>query len=143
MAEELKTSSRRPRRVLRWAGIAFAVLILLLVAVWFVGTSEWALKTIILPRVSKAVNATITVEGARLAPFSAVDLRGLQVQTTGTEPVLAAREVRVRYSLRDILKENFNVREIVLEAPVVNHITFPDGTSNLDPITQSGEPRPD
>ncbi len=136
MADEMKTTSRQPHRALQWIGIIFGVLVLLLVVAYFVGTSEWALKSVILPKVSKAMNAQVTVESASISPFSSVNIKGLKVQSTGTEPLVTAQEVRARYSLMDIIKGNINVSEVALESPVVNLITFADGTSNLDPITK-------
>jgi hypothetical protein len=89
------------------------------------------------------MNAQVTVESASISPFSSVGLRGLKVQTTGTEPLVTAKEVRLRYSLMDIIKGNIHVSEVALESPVVNLVTFPDGTSNLDPITnQPKEQKP-
>jgi len=136
MTNETKTTSRKPRRWLRWIGYFFGFMIVGLLIAYFVGTSEWALKSVILPRVSHSMNAEVTVEYAGISPFSSVDLRGLKVRTTGTEPLVTAQHVRARYSLMDIIKGNINVSEITLEAPVVNLVTFADGTSNLDPITK-------
>src|SRR5690349_8855460 len=136
MANETKTTSRRPRRWLRLIGILFGAFFLLLIVAYFVGTSEWALKSVILPKVSTAANARVTVEGASISPFSSVTLRGLKVETKGTDPLVTAQEVRARYSLMDIIKGNINVSEVALESPVVNLVTFADGTSNLDPLTQ-------
>src|SRR4051794_31104714 len=87
MANDTKTTSRKPRRWLRWIGIIFGCVMVGLLIMYFVGTSEWALKSVILPKVSKSMNAQVTVDGANLSPFSAVTLRGLKVQTTGTEPL--------------------------------------------------------
>lgn len=143
MANETNTNSRRPRRWLRWLGYSIGGLLLILVLAYFVGTSGWALKSFILPKVSSAMNAKVTVEDASLSPFSAVTLRGLKVETTGTEPLVSAKEVRLRYSLMDIIKGNVNVAEITLESPVVNLVTQADGSSNLDPITKQAQaPKP-
>src|SRR5688572_5911517 len=143
MAEETKTRSRQPRRWLRWIGIIFGVLVLLLVVAYFVGTSEWALKSVILPKVSTAMNANVTVESANIAPFSAVTLRGLKVETKGAEPLVTAKEVRARYSLTDIVKGNINVSEVFLESPVITLVIYADGTSNLDPLTNEKEQKPE
>ena len=143
MANETNTNSRRPRRWLRWLGYSVGGLLLILVLAYFVGTSGWALKSVILPKVSSAMNAKVTVEDASLSPFSAVTLRGLKVETTGTEPLVSAKEVRLRYSLMDIIKGNVNVAEITLESPVVSLVTQADGSSNLDPITKQAQaPKP-
>jgi len=136
MTTETKTTPAPRRRWLRWVGIIFGVLIVLLVVGYFLGTSAWALKTIILPKVSTAMNGKVTVADASISPFSAVTLRKLRVETKGPEPLVTAEEVRLRYSLTDIIKGNLNVSEVTLESPVVNLITFADGTSNLDPITK-------
>jgi hypothetical protein len=143
MATESKAVSRKPRRWLRVLGIVFGVFILLLVVGYFVGTSEWALKSVILPKVSKAANADVTVESASISPFSSVDLRGLKVVTKGPEPLVTAKEARLRYSLMDIIKGNINVSEVTLDSPTVTLITFPDGTSNLDPITKAPKDKTD
>jgi hypothetical protein len=140
MADEIKTNTpRKPRRWLRLVGFFFVCMIVGLCIAYFVGTSEWALKSIILPKISTAMNAKVTVESSSISPFSAVTLQGLKVETKGPEPLVTAKEVRLRYSLMDIIKGNINVSEVTLESPVVNLITFADGTSNLDPITKGKE----
>ena len=135
------TPAPRKRRVwLRALVAVFAVLIVLLVVVYFVATSSGFLTGVILPRVSKAMNAQITVSDASISPFSQVVLRGLKVQTAGTEPLLSAAEVRLRYSLMDILKGNIRVDEVTVTSPMVTLIENEDGTSNLDPLLKA-EPK--
>src|ERR1043165_6218759 len=102
MAEEIKTTAQKPRRGVRWLGIIVGVLVVLLVVAWFVGTSAWCLKSVILPKVSTAMNAKVTVDDASISPFSAVTLRNLKVETKGSDPLVTAQEVRARYSLMDI-----------------------------------------
>lgn len=142
MANETQTGSRPPRRWLRRLGFVFAALVVLLVVAWFVGTSAWALKSVILPRVSSAMNAKVTVDDASISPFSSITLNNLKVETTGAEPLVSAKEVRLRYSLLDIIKGNINVSEVTLESPVVNLVTTAGGKSNLDPITKGAEQKP-
>jgi hypothetical protein len=113
------------------------IVIVLLVVAYFVGTSAAFFKGVILPKVSKSMNAQITVTDASISPFSQVVLRDLKVQTTGTEPLVAAPEVRLRYSLMDIIGGHINVDEVTLSSPVVVLVQNPDGSSNLDPILQS------
>src|SRR5256885_11987058 len=88
-----------------------AGLLLLLVLLYFVATSAAFLKRIILPRVGKALNAEVTVGDASISPFSRVVLRQLKVKTTGTEPLLEADEVRLRYSLSSIVAGNIKLDE--------------------------------
>jgi uncharacterized protein involved in outer membrane biogenesis len=137
---EPPSSAPRPGKQRRWLRIIvkfFGVLILLLVVGWFVVTSSAFFKGFILPRVSRALNATVTVDDAAISPFSHVILRNLKVQTTGGEPLVAAKEIRVRYHLMDILRGNLNIEEITVDSPVVNLVENPDGTSNLDPLLKS------
>src|SRR6185295_15404129 len=117
------------RRKLLYAALSLFVV---LVALYFIVTSSAFFKGVILPRASKAVGGQITVEEASLSPFSRVQLRQLKVQTTGAEPLLQAREVRLRYSLWSILRGTLKVDEITLDSPIVQIIENADGTSNLD-----------
>src|SRR5437667_7344371 len=129
-----------PRRRGRWlrivAGI-FGFFIVLLVAVYFVGTSSAFFKGFILPRVSKSINAQVTVSEASISPFKEVILHNFQVRTTGEEPLVTSPEVRARYSLMDIIGGNIHVDEATLSSPTVVLIENPDGSSNLDPILKS------
>ncbi|HTG43571.1 MAG TPA: hypothetical protein VK633_03460, partial [Verrucomicrobiae bacterium] len=133
--EEIKNSTRK----VSWGkriGIVLGVLVLLLVAAFFVVTSSAFVKAVILPKVGNALNAKVTVGDLSLSPFSQVDIRQLRVETSGSEPLLTADQARVRYSLLDIIKGNIKVDEITLIAPVINIVQEPDGSSNLDPITK-------
>ena len=132
--------SSRPKG--SWAkriGIALGILVLLLVALYFVGTSSAFVKAVILPRVGAAMNAKITVGDISVSPFSRVHIRNLRVETTGSEPLVKADEVLLRYSLMDILGGNINVHEMMMSSPVVTIVQEADGSSNLDPILKSDE----
>src|SRR6185369_1484219 len=109
-------------------------LLVLLVIFYFVATSAAFLKGVILPRASKALNAEITVGDASLSPFSQVVLRQLTVKTSGTEPLLQANEVRLRYSLWSIIRGTIKVEEVTLDSPAIQIVQNADGTSNLDPL---------
>src|SRR2546423_1357115 len=102
----VRAAPTRRRRWPRVLGGIFLGLILLLVVVYFVGTSSAFVKGVILPKVGKALNAEITVSSASIPPFSRVVLRDLKVQTTGPEPLLTASEVRANYSLAAIMRGN-------------------------------------
>jgi uncharacterized protein involved in outer membrane biogenesis len=143
MAEAIAAPTPAPpkrRRWLRAISWIFGGLIVLLVVLYFVATSSGFFKSVILPKVSAALNANITVSDASISPFRRVVLRGLRVQTTGTEPLVTAAEVRLRYSLMAIIGGRINVDEITLTTPTVNLVENPDKTSNLDPILKSQEP---
>src|SRR6266536_6321637 len=113
-------------------------LAVLLVVLYFVATSAAFLKSVVLPRVSKSLNAEITVGDASLSPFSQVVLRQLIVKTTGAEPLLQANEVRLRYSLWSIIRGNIKVDEVTLDSPAIQIVQNADGTSNLDPLLKKG-----
>lgn len=119
--------------------IIAGILVLLLVVSYFVVTSSGFFKGVILPKVAKSLNAEITVADASISPFSRVELKGLVMKTTGTEPLVTAEQVRLRYSLMDIIKGNINVHEVSLLSPVINVVTEPDGSSNLDPLLKKDE----
>src|SRR5262249_33974121 len=82
---EANISSPAPRRRTwpRKLALVFGVLFLLLVVLYFVATSSAFFKGVVLPKVSKALNADVTVSDASISPFSQVVLRDLKVQTPG------------------------------------------------------------
>src|SRR5437867_6722353 len=131
------TESSQPVKRRSWRRklltIAGALLVLLVIS-YFVATSAAFLKGVILPRVGKALNAKITVGDASISPFSQVVLRQLKVQTTGTEPLLQANEIRLRYSLWGIIGGKIKVDEVTLESPTIRIVQNADGSSNLDPF---------
>lgn len=126
----------RHRRWPRVIGLIFLVIILLLIALYFIVSSSAFFKGVILPRVSRSLNANVTVTDASIHPFSGVVFRDLKVQTTGPEPLLTASEVRVAYDFGAIVRGNYHIRDVELISPQVLIVTNPDGTSNLDPITK-------
>ena len=134
-------SSRPGQRFSSFRKLLFAIggLFVLLVVAYFVVTSSAFFKGVILPRASKAVGGQVTVAEASVSPFSQVHLRQLKVQTTGTEPLLQAEEVRLRYSLFSILGGKIKVDEVTVVSSVVQIIENADGTSNLDPLLKQEE----
>src|SRR5205085_2839017 len=65
-------------------------------------------------------------------------LRDLKVKTSVAEdPLFSATEVRVRYSLIDIIGGNINVSQVQVVSPRLLIIQNEDGSSNLDPLLQS------
>jgi hypothetical protein len=117
-----------------WFGIIFLILLLVL---YFVATSAAFLRSVILPRVGKSMNSTITVGDASISPFSKVVLKDLKVTPNGKETLLTAQELRARYSLFKIIGGNIKVDEVAIVAPVVQIVNAADGSSNLDPILAS------
>ena len=136
MTESKNTSPKRSRW-LRWMlGIA-GILLILVVVVYFVATSSSFLKGVILPKVSQALGAEVTVAEATISPFSHLGLRDLKVQPPGGEPLLTVQEIHANYRLMSILGGTIAVSEVVIESPVLTVVQNADGTGNLDALTQS------
>jgi uncharacterized protein involved in outer membrane biogenesis len=137
-----KPDSSKPAKRRSWRRrllfISGGLFVLLLVA-YFVVTSSVFFKGVILPRASKSVGGQITVAEASISPFSQIHLRNLKIQTTGTEPLLQAEDVRLRYSLWSILRGTLKADEVTVVSPVVQIIENADGTSNLDPLVKKEE----
>src|ERR1035437_9574843 len=107
---------QRALPILAWVTGLLAVL---LVAAYFVVTSSGFIKRVILPRVSAAIHADVTVTDISVHPFSKITVRGLKVQAKGQEPVITAPEVSVSYSLWSILGGNLRVYEAALVSPTI------------------------
>src|SRR5512133_2844950 len=95
-------------RLLAWF---LGIVVILIAVIYFVATSSAFVKGVILPKAGAAMNAKITASDASVSPFSQVVLRNLKVETTGTEPLVTAPEVRLRYSLMNIIRGNYVVQE--------------------------------
>src|SRR5208283_697631 len=132
----------RLRVVVRIAVWVAVVLAILLLVAYLVVTSSGFIKRFVLPRVSTAIHADITVTDLSLHPFSRITLHGLKIQAKGQEPLLVAPEVRASYSLWSILHGNLRVSEIALVSPTVSFVENPDGTGNLDALLQGHEKKP-
>jgi hypothetical protein len=144
MADATMTSPapRKRRNWLRIIAWVLGVFLVLLIVAYFVGTSSAVFTGIVLPKVSAALNANVTVSDVTIHPFSEVVLSNLKVQTTGSDPLVSVAEVRARYSLMDIIKGNIHVDEVTVKAPTVVLVQNPDGTSNLDPILKAMQQQP-
>ncbi len=135
-----KPPRRWPRRLL-W--IACGTFVFLLVA-YFVVTSHFFLESFILPKVSDALHATVTVGDSSISPFFKVSLEKVKIQTSAMEdPLLTAKEIRASYSLISILRGNIKVDEATIDSPTVQIIEYADGTRNIDRLLKalsSGKP---
>src|SRR6185312_3495661 len=94
-----KQEPRKRRSWPRVLGWVVGIAIVLVVTFYFVFTSSRFFKVRVLPRVSRAINANVTVSSAEIHPFSLIILRDLKIQPTNQPPVLTAHEVRLKYSL--------------------------------------------
>jgi len=127
------------QRALPIAAWVAGVLAVVMVVAYFVVTSSGFIKRVILPRVSAAIHANVTVTDVSVHPFSKITVRGLKVQAKGQEPVITAPEVSVSYNLWSILGGNLRVYEAALVSPTVALVENPDGSSNLDALEASNK----
>ncbi|MGA2242013.1 MAG: AsmA family protein [Verrucomicrobiota bacterium] len=127
------------QRALPIAAWVAGVLVILTLVAYLVVTSSGFIKRVILPRVSAAIHADVTVTDISVHPFRKITVRGLKVQAKGQEPVITALEARASYSLWSILRGNPRISEIALVSPTVNLIENPDGSSNWDALKASGK----
>lgn len=140
--ENLSAGKPKPRKRFGWLktlGWVVAVLLVLVVAAYFVVTSSGFLKAVILPKVSKAINADVTVTDASLSPFRSIVLHGFKVQARGAEALVTAQQLRARYALISILRGKIIVDEVEVVSPTVSLIENPDGSSNLDPLLKAAK----
>jgi len=137
------TPPKKRRGFLRALAWIFGILLILIVLAYFVGTSSAFFKGVILPRVSKALNADVTVSDASISPFKEVVLHNLKVQAAGQEPVLTAPEVRAHYSLMDIIGGKISVDEVAVSSPTIALIENADGSRNIDPILKAQKEKPE
>jgi len=142
MANETSSAPPKKRRFLRVLVWSAGVLIILIVAVYFVATSSAFLKGVILPRVSKELNAEVSVSDASIHPFKEVVLENVKVQAAGQEPVLTAQKVVLHYSLMDIIGGNIHVDEVTVSSPTVALVEKADGSRNIDPILKAQQQKP-
>src|SRR5260370_8824479 len=109
MEEAIVSPPGTPRKRRRWLRLFLwlaVLLVLLVVGGYFLATSSAFLKIVVLPRVSSAIGAEVTVGDIAVHPFKKVSLTDLKVPTKGQEPLLKSRESRARYDLMDILRRN-------------------------------------
>jgi len=137
--ERRPTWRQRTLPIVLWTAVL--LLILMLVAYLYV-TSSGFLKRHILPRLSTALHADITVTDISVHPFSRIAIRGLKVQVKGLEPLLTAQEVRASYSLWSLLRGNLRASEIALVSPSVAMVENPDGRRNFDALLQAQGGKP-
>ena len=127
------------KKWIKIGGITAGVLCVLLVLAYFIGTSSGFITGVILPKVGTAIGGKVTADQVALSPFSSLNLAGLKVETTGTEPLITVKEVRVRYSLMSIIGGKIAVDEVTVDSPVIKVVFNADGTSNL-PKPPASEP---
>ncbi|MGC8991286.1 MAG: hypothetical protein ACP5MD_14315, partial [Verrucomicrobiia bacterium] len=82
MTQDTQMSHHRPS-AWRHFPILAAVVIVVLLALYFVLSSSAFLKAVVVPRVGKALNAKVTADKVSLSPFSKLVIENVKVETTG------------------------------------------------------------
>ncbi|MBM4153395.1 MAG: hypothetical protein FJ220_07735, partial [Kiritimatiellaceae bacterium] len=95
-------------------GITLVSLIGAICVLYICLTSEWFIQKQVLPRVSKSVGQSITVDGIDLSLFSGVDIRNLEVGS-GSNQLLRAGTIRLHYRLMPLFSGELAVDEILLD----------------------------
>jgi len=141
---EFKSKSKLPEPG-RWGrrlGISIAVLVALLLVLYFVGTSSAFVKKVIVPQAGKALNADISLSSAQVSPFSKVILREVKITPKGAETLLTADEIIARFSLWSIIRGTIAVEAVAVVAPVITVVENADGTRNIDPLLKAQAQKP-
>ncbi len=123
--------SNKPRRRRRWLLRSAVVLVVLLGVGWFVLTSGPVVKALFLPRVASALQAKLSVSKLSLSPFSALDLKGVQISPHDGSPMVEVPEVKIRYQLMGFLTGKVAIDELELIQPSVRIHQRPDGGTDL------------
>ncbi len=143
----MNTTAEQPpkkggKKWIKIGGITAGLLCVLLVLAYFIGTSSGFITGVILPKVGTAIGGKVTADQVALSPFSSLNLTGLKVETTGAEPLVTVKEVRLRYSLMSIIGGKIAVEEVTVESPVIKVVFNADGTSNLPKPPTSAPSKP-
>ncbi|HEX4120606.1 MAG TPA: AsmA family protein [Verrucomicrobiae bacterium] len=122
-------------------------LFLFLILAYFVVTSEAFFKGAVLPRISRAIGAEMTVADASVSPFSHISLKQVKIVGPGGEPFFEAADIRLDYSLMRILGGTLKVDNISVDSPSLTIVQNADGTLNVDPLRKGfnnapGSPAP-
>lgn len=120
----------------RWV---LGVGLILVISAYFVLTSSFFLKGVVLPRVGRALHAEVTATELQFSPFSQVTIKGLKITPQGAARLLAVDLIRVRYHGPALLRGHLKIDEITIESPVVTLQQLADGTSNLDPLVDASD----
>lgn len=137
------TPAPKKRNLLKITGFVLGLLLVILIAAYFIGTSSGFIRKVVLPKVSESIGAEVTASHVALSPFKQIVIKDLKVQPSGHEALFTSPEVVVKYRLFDIMKGNFNIDLVSLASPVISLVTRPDAKSNLDPVMEALGPSDD
>ncbi|MCX8157586.1 MAG: AsmA family protein [Verrucomicrobiae bacterium] len=140
MSEPSKQSATAGRRGLKLLAILAGGLALILVAAYLLLTSGWFFKSVLLPKAGAAMQARLSADDATVSPFSGIVLSGFKMETTGAAPLLAVKQLSLRYSsLSDLLKGRIYLDEITLDGLEVRLVEDADGRNNWSRLIQPSD----
>ena len=120
------------KKILKFAGMLLAVLLVLAGVAYGVVSSQWFIKSQLLPRVSTALGVPVTVEDVSFSPLSRLEMTGLRVGAPA-HPLATAKTVRVRYDALAALGKTLRVSELFVDGAKLTLEQQADGTWNLPP----------
>jgi len=120
------------------AAMIVAVLLALVagvaVLVKFLVSPETVKKTV-LPKISARIERQVTIGDVEVSIFRGIRLKSLEVrEKDGSGPFLQAGAIRLSYRFWPLLAGRVEVDEVLLEAPLVRVIRFPDGSFNFSDL---------
>ena len=99
----------------------------------FLNWVETRLESELESRIAKGYTADIgDIKGSI---FGKVTIRGVKISKEG-EPVIATKDVGLKYNLLGLLTRKFEVKELTVDEPEIHAKHGPDGTFNLSNILQ-------
>lgn len=111
------------------------ILVVLLLALYFVVSSSWFLKSVVMPRVGAALNSKLIVGDITLRPFAELTIDQIKLTPNGAETLFTAKKITAKYSLLAIIRGNLKVDEVIVDSPVVTIVQNANGGSNLDALS--------
>lgn len=130
----MDVSQYKPRK--KWP-LILGGLVGLLVVAYFVATSGWFLKSVIVPQVASKLGSEFEAEQISLSPLKQLELRKVKLTPRGSDTLFAVESVRVRYGLLAILGGDIQVDEVTVESPSVTIVEKLNGDSNLSKLLAS------
>lgn len=121
--------------ILSMSGIFGSVVLL-----YFILTSQFFIKSQILPRVSKAIGAPLTAEQISFSPFSKIEMHNLEIGS-GESQLLNAKTIRCGYALMPFFRGELIINEFIIDGVKIQVVQDASGKSNLPkPPTKNSTP---
>lgn len=130
-----------PGRLRRWL-IRLAVLLVLLVGLYFLGTSSFVLRQLVLPWMTRDLQGSVAVGSISWSPFSRLHATEVKVRDADGQPVFRAKEIDARYSLVSLWRHRWLIPSVRLVSPELRVVRDGSGKSSLDRLWGESRRRP-